>query len=84
MAARILTAFAGGYAATSGVAALTARILPISRVEATAWAMSLSFLLYAGLLLWAFHERRLVRVAALIWGVAALSAGAAWLLGTRP
>lgn len=81
MAARIVTAVVGGYAAASGLAALAARLIPITRAEATAWAMILSFALYAGILLWAFHEPRLARVAAIIWGFALASSGTVWLLG---
>jgi hypothetical protein len=84
MSARCLTALLGGYAAASGIASLFARLLPITRVEATAWGMILSFLVFASLGLWAFHEPRLARVAAVIWGSAALSIGAAVLLGARP
>lgn len=84
MAVRAATALVGGYAAAAGAATLIARILPIARVEATAWAMILSFLLYATLGLWAFHERRLGVVCTAIWGIAAASIGAALLLGVRP
>lgn len=84
MTARAATALAGGYAAAAGVATLSARLLPIARVEATIWSMILSFLLYAALGLWAFHEPRLARVAGVIWAMALLSAGAAWMLGARP
>lgn len=84
MTARAVTAFVGGYGATAGIAAVSARLLPVARAEATGWAMILSFLLYAALLLWAFHERRLARVALAIWGTAILSATALWLLGVRP
>lgn len=84
MAARALTALLGGYGAAAGIATLTARLLPIARSEATGWAMILSFLLFACMGLWAFHERRLVRVALVIWGTAALSTGLAFLLGVRP
>lgn len=84
MTARCLTALVGGYAAASAVASLLARILPASRSEATAWGMILSFLIYALLALWAFHERRLHRVAAIIWGCAILSVGLLWLMGPRP
>lgn len=84
MAARAATALVGGYAAAAGAATLLARILPIARVEAAAWAMVLSFLLYATLGLWAFHARRLAIVCAVIWGIAAVSIGAALLLGVRP
>lgn len=84
MAARAATALFGGYAAASGLATVLARLLPGSRVEASAWAMVLSFLVFAVLGLWAFHERRLLQVAVVIWGAALLSIGAALLLGVRP
>ncbi len=81
MAARALTAIVGGYAAAAGCVSLLARIAPIDRAEATIWAMTLSFLVYAGFLLWAFHETRLARVAGVIWGLTFGSAGCLWLLG---
>lgn len=81
MAARALTAIVGGYAAAAGCVSLLARIAPIDRAEATIWAMTLSFLVYAGLLLWAFHETRFARVAGVIWGLTFGSAGCLWLLG---
>lgn len=84
MTARSLTALVGGYAAAAGLATLLARLLPGSRVEATSWGMTLSFLVFASVGLWAFHERRLVTVAAVIWGAALLSGGAVLLLGVRP
>lgn len=84
MIARVVTALVGGYAAAAGAATLLARILPVSRVEATSWAMILAFLLYATLGLWAFHERRLALVCAVIWGVAAVAFGLAAWLGVRP
>lgn len=84
MALRCVTAVLGGYAASAGTAALFARILPIARVEATAWAMIVSFLLYACVALWAFHEQRLLRVCIGIWGTAAVTIGLALLLGVRP
>lgn len=84
MAARCVTALVGGYAAAAALATLVARLAPIDRAEATSWAMVLSFLPYCGLALWAFHERRLARVALTIWGIAAVAGVAAWLLGVRP
>jgi hypothetical protein len=83
MASRIVTAIVGGYAAASGLAALAARLMPIDRAEATAWAMITSFAVYGGLILWAFREPRLPRVAGVIWGLALLAGGATWLIG-RP
>lgn len=84
MIARCATALAGGYAAAAGIASLGARLLPVARVEATVWGMILSFLIYAVLGLWAFHERRLARVALVIWGCALLTAGLAFAIGPRP
>lgn len=81
MAVRAATALVGGYAAAAGSVSLAARIAPIDRAEATIWAMLLSFAVYAGLLLWAFHEPRLSRVLLLIWGVAIASVAGVWLLG---
>jgi len=80
MAARTVTAIVGGYAAAAGSVSLIARIAPIDRAEATIWAMTLSFLIYAGLILWAFHEIRLARVTGVIWGLALGSIGCLWLL----
>ena len=84
MALRCVTALLGGYAASAGTTALVARMLPIARVEATSWAMILSFLFYACVALWAFHEQRLLRVCILIWGIAGVTIGLALLLGVRP
>lgn len=84
MAVRCATALVGGYAAAAGIASLFSRLLPIARVEATAWGMILSFLLFATLGLWAFHERRIAHVTAIIWGSALLSVALLWLLGPRP
>lgn len=81
---RALTALVGGYTAAAGLATLAARLLPGSRVEATVWGMTPSFLIYAMIGLWAFHERRLLVVLPAIWGTAALFCGAALLLGIRP
>ncbi|MGC5798444.1 hypothetical protein [Sphingomonas sp. NFX23] len=84
MAFRSLTALVGGYAAAAVLATLIARLLPIARVEATSWGMILSFPIYAGIALWCFHEHRLSRVAAAVWGVAISGGGLLWLLGVRP
>ena len=84
MVARCGTALFGGYLAAAGIASLLARLLPVARAEATTWGMILSFLTLAVMSLWAFHETRLMRVAIVIWGSAALSAGMTFLLGVRP
>lgn len=84
MAARVLTALFGGYAAAAALATLLARLLPGPPAEASAWGMILSFPLFASLGLWAFHEHRLAHVAVVLWGAALLAGGALMLLGTRP
>ncbi|MDG2527204.1 hypothetical protein [Caulobacter endophyticus] len=83
MTARALTALFGGYAAAAALASLLARLLPIAPAEASAWGMILSFLVFAGLALWAFHERRLTIVAAAIWGSALIAGAAVVLMGAR-
>ena len=84
MAFRSLTALVGGYVAAAVLATWIARLLPIARVEATSWGMILSFPIYAGIALWCFHEHRLLRVAAAVWGIATFGGGLLWLLGVRP
>jgi hypothetical protein len=60
---RIILAVAGGYAVASGLVALLAVGLPpvtgMARSEAVVLASMLGFLIYLGLLLWGFAERRL-------------------------
>ncbi|MBY9063764.1 hypothetical protein K7957_12550 [Sphingomonas yunnanensis] len=83
MLARCITALLGGYAATAALVSLVSRLLPLSRAEATAWGMITSFLVYSVIGLWCFHEPKLVRVAALVWGVALVGGGTIWLIGAR-
>ncbi|WP_208866927.1 hypothetical protein [Caulobacter radicis] len=83
MTARAVTALFGGYAAAAALASLLARLLPIAPAEASAWGMILSFLVFAGLALWAFHERRLALVATVLWGSALVAGAAVVLLGAR-
>ncbi|TCP32730.1 hypothetical protein [Sphingomonas sp. BK235] len=83
MVVRCVTALVGGYAATAALVSLVARLLPLSRVEATVWGMIASFLVYSVIALWSFHEPRLRRVTGFVWGVAILAGGATWLIGVR-
>jgi hypothetical protein len=84
MTARAFTALVGGYAAAAALSSLLARLLPAPPTEASAWGMIVSFLVFAGLALWAFHERRLAYVAAVLWGSALVAGGAVMALGVRP
>lgn len=83
MAVRVCTALLGGYAAAAALATLLARSLPLARVEATLWGMILGFAFYAVIALWCFHEPRVGRVVAAVWGAALFAAGLTWLLGVR-
>lgn len=83
MVARCVTALLGGYAAAAAIASLAARLLPVARSEASVWGMVLSFLIFASLGLWAFHERRLAIVAGGVWGSALLTTVVVILLGPR-
>lgn len=83
MTARACTALVGGYAASAAVATLLARLLPVARVEATTWGLIAAFLLYTTIGLWCFREPRLARVAAVVWGIALVGGGTAYLLGIR-
>ena len=77
VASRFVGAIFIGYAATVGLAALFALILVlltgISRSEAVTGANLLAYPVWAAFVLWAFAERRLARVWAVLLGVAILS-----------
>ena len=75
---RLVAAIGGGYAAAAGLAALAAVALPqvtgLPRSEAVVLASMLAFLIYLALLIWAFAERRLVR----LWLVLAVVGAGSW------
>ena len=77
LVSRIIAALLGGYllAALSSVAALA---LPIDPQQAVFTGMLLSFLLYAGAVVWVFA----VRSARRAWLGLALAAAPLWLLST--
>lgn len=84
VAARVVLALGGGYFLSAALVTLTARGLAtpdlISRSDAVVLASMFGFLLYLVLLLWAFAERRLSRLAAVLGGGALLLNGAVMLL----
>jgi hypothetical protein len=88
VAARVILAVGGGYALSAAIVALLAVGLPLAgmaRAEAVVLAGILGVLLYLGLLLWAFAERRLGRLAlATVPGAAAGFGLAALLARTAP
>jgi hypothetical protein len=81
-AARAMTAIIGGYALAGALSGLLARFLPIAKADASTWGLVIAFPLYAALLLWAYAERRLARVALVLWGGAAAGAAILRLVGT--
>jgi hypothetical protein len=78
---RLVAAIGGGYAVSAGLAALTARVLPVTtamaRAEAVVLASMLAFLVYLGLLVWGFAEPSLVRLCLILAAVGAASWGGA-------
>jgi len=88
---RLVAAIVGGYAVSAGLAAFAAIVLPtvtpMPRSEAVVLCSMLAFLVYLVLLIWAFAERRLVRLWLFMvivgvgawggaWGLSQLTAGA--------
>lgn len=63
---RLIAAIGGGYIAAAGLAALLAvalpAITPMVRSEAVVLSSMLAFPIYLALLIWAFAERRLLRL----------------------
>lgn len=58
---RSLAAIVGGYALTALATAGLALLLPMPLVEATLVATMLSFVMYAGIVLWVFATRSAIR-----------------------
>ena len=84
---RLVAAIGGGYAVSAGLAALAARVLPVTTAmparEAVVLVSMLAFLVYLGLLIWGFAEPSLVRLCLILAAVgivswAAPSASCAW------
>lgn len=79
---RLIAAVGGGYAVAAGLAALAAVALPAAglmvRSEAVVLASMLAFLLYLALLIWAFADRRLVRLCLVMVAAGIASWGGAW------
>lgn len=78
---RILVAIFGGYAATWLSAGAVALWLPLPRSEAVLAASTLSFTLYAVLILFAFASRRLWLVPAVTFSVCAIGVLGIWTAG---
>ncbi|MEM1096270.1 MAG: iron uptake protein [Bacteroidota bacterium] len=80
---RVLLAVVGGYLLTEAVVSLLAAMLAavgMVRSEAVVLSMMLGFVIYLLLLLWAFAERRLLRLWIVFGGATALAMGAVRLV----
>lgn len=73
---RVLAAVLGGYAFSAACVALLSVVLPtvfaLARSDAVILASMLGFLVYLGVLIWAFAQQRHARVWALLGGGAVL------------
>ena len=80
---RVAAAILGGYLLAAGVSALAAEalasVLPPS--EAVMLMVMLAFLIYLALLIWAFAERRLLRVLLVLGVGGPLAFAGPWLVG---
>ena len=81
---RVVAGVLGGYLLAAGLSALAAealaRVLPPS--EAVVLMAMLAFLIYLVLLIWAFAERRLLRVLLVLGVGGPLAFAGPWLVGT--
>jgi hypothetical protein len=78
---RLIAAIGGGYAVSAGLAALAARVLPVTTAmpprEAVVLVSMLAFLVYLGLLIWGFAEPNLLRLCLILAAVGIVSWGGA-------
>ncbi|MCW5735490.1 MAG: hypothetical protein KIS73_15255 [Enhydrobacter sp.] len=79
---RLIAAVGGGYAVAAGISAFGAVALSaaslLPRSEAVVLTSMLAFLLYLALLIWAFAERHLGRLCAVLAVAALASWAGAW------
>lgn len=67
IALRALTAIFGGFALANTSGILLAYLLPMSKNDAVATSMLLSFAIYAGAVMWIFSQRSTSKALAGIW-----------------
>ncbi|SKC74406.1 DUF3649 domain-containing protein [Paraburkholderia hospita] len=77
---RICAALFGGYAAAAALSVLLARLLPLSKPNATTVAIMAIALLYLGAMLWAFAARSPSRAWAVLVVVALAASALSWAL----
>lgn len=80
VASRVVAAVVGGYALTSAATVLLALLWPLPQAEAVLAASMLSFLLYAGVIVWIFAVKRLRTVWLGLLSATALCSVLSWLL----
>lgn len=71
---RVLAGFIGGYVLTGYITAITAILLPMTRADAVILSSMLSYLWFAGILIWAFaiqSLRKLYLILSVVIGAAA-------------
>lgn len=76
---RIVAGLLMGYVVAGLTAAVLARLLPMSKVEATTTGMLVSFAVYAAVAIWAFGDPKVWRVWFGLLAACALMSGALWL-----
>lgn len=69
---RVLAGFIGGYVLTGYITAVTAVLLPMTRADAVMLSSMLSYLWFAGILIWAFAIKSLFN----LYLILAMSIGA--------
>lgn len=80
--ARLLTALAGGYLLAAAGAILLARLYPAAREEAVLAGNLLAFLVFAGVVLWAYAARSAWRACLPVWTLYGLTCALTWALST--
>ena len=76
---RIVAGLLMGYVVAALAAAVLARLLPMSKVEATTTSMLVSFAVYAGVAIWAFGDPKAWRVWSGLLAACVVMAGVLWL-----
>lgn len=84
MVLRIALATVGGYLLTSLMTVALALLWPLPKGQAVMAATMLSFLVYAALIMWVFHEPSLRRILAILTLACVLLAAALWLFSPLP
>jgi hypothetical protein len=66
---RVLAGFIGGYILTAYITAITTKLLPMNRADAVVLTSMLSFLWFAGIIIWAFAVKSLLRLYLILTGL---------------